>query len=218
MSPKSFLLTEPLAAYLAAHNPPVDAVAQSLMEETSALGGVSMMQIAPEQAAFMAFLARLLHVSFVVEIGTFTGYSALVVAQAMPPDGRVLCCDISEEWTAIAQRHWERAGVADRIDLRIAPAIDTLRSLPDAPSIDMAFIDADKTGYIDYYEELVPRLQPDGVILVDNVLWSGKVLDEDPRSEDTKALRAFNDHVAADDRVDAVMVPIADGLTLVRRR
>ena len=218
MSPKSFLLTEPLAAYLAAHNPPVDAVSQSLIDETKALGGVAMMQIAPEQAAFMAFLARLLHVSFVVEIGTFTGYSALVIAQAMSAGGRVLCCDISEEWTDIGKRHWEQAGVADRIDLRIAPAIDTLRSLPATPSIDMAFIDADKAGYIDYYEELIPRLQPNGVILVDNVLWSGKVLSEDSDDQDTQALRAFNDHVTADDRVEAVMVPIADGLTLIRLR
>lgn len=217
MSPKSFLLTEPIARYLGTHNPPVDEVAQSLINETEALGGIGRMQIAPEQAAFMAFLTGLLHVSFAVEVGTFTGYSALSVARAMPPSGRLLCCDTSKEWTAIARRHWDMAGVTDRIDLRIAPALETLRSLPLEPSIDLAFIDADKTNYTAYYTELVERLQPDGVILVDNTLWSGKVIDPAATDEDTVALRAFNDHVAADSRVESVLLPIADGLTLVRR-
>ncbi|MBM3674535.1 MAG: O-methyltransferase [Actinobacteria bacterium] len=217
-APKSFLLTPEIHEYLVAHGTPPDEVQASLITETAALGGIAMMQIAPEQGAFMTLLTRMLDVRSAVEIGTFTGYSALCIARGLPDRGRLLCCDVSEEWTAIGLRHWEAAGVADRIELRIAPAIETLRALPADETIDLAFIDADKPSYGAYYEELLARLRPNGVILVDNVLWSGNVTDPAQQDENTVALRAFNDLVAADDRVDAVMLPLGDGLTLLRKR
>jgi caffeoyl-CoA O-methyltransferase len=166
----------------------------------------------------MTILTKLVGVHFAVEVGTFTGYSSICIARGLAPGGRLLCCDVSEEWTAIAREHWVAAGVDDRIDLRIGPAADTLRSLPDEPPIDLAFIDADKTGYRTYYDEIVDRLRPGGVVLIDNVLWSGNVIDPADTSDDTEALRALNDHVAADERVEAVLLPISDGLTLARRR
>jgi caffeoyl-CoA O-methyltransferase len=173
------------------------------------------MQIAPEQGAFMTLLTRVLGVRNAVEVGTFTGYSALSIARGLAPGGRLLCCDVSEEWTSIGREHWQRAGVADRIDLRIAPALDTLRALPADRTVDLAFIDADKPNYIGYYDELVPRLAPTGVILVDNVLWGGRIVDGSTVDDNTVALRAFNDHVVADARVDQVMLPISDGLTMI---
>ena len=166
----------------------------------------------------MTMLTALLQPRFAVEVGTFTGYSALAVAKALPPGGRLLCCDISQEWTAIARNHWERAGVADRIDLRIGPALDTLKALPTAPQVDMAFIDADKEAYIDYYTELVPRLSERGVILVDNVLWSGQVADLDQTDPATEALRSFNAAVVADERVLVSMLPVGDGLSMISLR
>ena len=166
----------------------------------------------------MTMLVQLLQPRFAVEVGTFTGYSALAVARALPPGGRLLCCDVSEEWTAIARSHWQRAGVADRIDLRIAPALDTLRGLPPDSLIDFAFIDADKANYINYYEELRRRLSPRGVILVDNVLWGGGVAVAGQDDPTTEALRAFNAHVAADPRVQAAMLPVGDGLTVITHR
>jgi caffeoyl-CoA O-methyltransferase len=161
---------------------------------------------------------RLLGVQFAVEVGTFTGYSALAIARGLAPGGSLLCCDVSEEWTAIAREHWVTAGVQDRIELVIAPALDTLARLGDRPPVDLAFIDADKTNYVGYYEAIVPRLSPRGVILVDNVLWGGSVVDDAAQDDNVVALRAFNDHVVADARVDQVMLPIADGLTLITRR
>ena len=155
---------------------------------------------------------------FAVEVGTFTGYSSLAIARALPEGGRLLCCDVSEEWTTVARRHWEAAGVADRIDLVIGPAADTLAGLPAELRVDFAFIDADKGGYLDYYEALVPRLSPHGLIAVDNVLWSGRVVDPDAEDADTVAIRAFNDHVAADPRVEAVMLSVGDGVTLIGQR
>jgi caffeoyl-CoA O-methyltransferase len=214
----SIEITPDLHAYLLAHSAQPDEVQRSLMEETSKLGRVSGMQIGPEQGAFMTLLTQLLGVNNAVEVGTFTGYSSLCIARGLAPGGRLTCCDVSEEWTAIGRRHWERAGVADRIDLRIAPAIETLRSLPADPPIDLAFIDADKTNYLAYYEEVVGKLRPGGAILVDNVLWSGRVIDESDNTDDTVALRAFNDRLASDDRVDVVMLPIGDGLTLARKK
>lgn len=218
LGPKGIGLDADLHAYLLAHGSTPDPVQQSLIDATAALGPVARMQIAPEQGAFMTFLVRLLGVRRAVEVGTFTGYSALAVARGLAPGGRLLCCDVSEQWTAIGREHWARAGVADRIDLRIAPALDTLRALPRERTIDFAFIDADKGNYANYYAEIVERLAPRGVLLVDNVLWSGKVIDPAVDDADTAAIRAFNDLVVADARVDTVMLPIADGLTLVRRR
>jgi caffeoyl-CoA O-methyltransferase len=217
-APKSFLLSNELAAYLVGHGSPPDAVQRALIDETAELGAVAGMQIAPEQGAFLTLLTRLLGVRSAVEVGTFTGYSSLCIARGLADGGHLLCCDISEEWTAIAGRAWERAGVADRIELRIAPAADTLRALPATETIDLAFIDADKPGYAVYYEELLKRLRPNGVLLVDNVLWGGNVIKADADDDNSKAIKAFNDMVAADDRVEAVMLPIADGLTLCRKK
>ncbi|HUF85095.1 MAG TPA: class I SAM-dependent methyltransferase [Acidimicrobiia bacterium] len=215
---KSFFLSPEIHDYLLAHSDPLDDVQRSLIEETTALGDISMMQIAPEQGAFMTVLTRLLGVHNAIEVGTFTGYSALAIARGLPDDGRLLCCDVSEEWTAIGRRHWEKAGVADKIDLRIAPALDTLRALPRDEVYDLAFIDADKPNYPNYYEEIVARLRPNGAVLVDNVLWMGAVVNPDAKDDGTLAIRAFNDMVAADERVDAAMLAISDGLTLIRKR
>lgn len=218
MALRPAFLGEALADYATAHSTGPDPVQQSLVAATADLGDVSAMQIGTVQGAFMTLLARLLRPRFAVEVGTFTGYSALAVAKAMPSEGRLLCCDVSEEWTAVAREHWERAGVADRIDLRIGPAIDTLRNLPAEPGIGMAFIDADKASYIDYYEELVPRLSERGAILVDNTLWSGRVADPEHSGAETDALRAFNDHVIADERVEVSLLPVGDGLSVIAAR
>jgi len=211
-------LTPELYQYLMAHNPAPDRVLQDLVAETEALGPVSLMQISTTQGAFLSFLMRLLGARRAVEVGTFTGYSAISIARGLAPDGRLLCCDVSEEWSAIARRYFARAGLVERITLRVAPAIETLRGLPRTPEIDFAFIDADKTGYRAYYEELLPRLRPGGVIAFDNVLWLGRVVDPTDTSEDTIAIRALNDSLVEDARVDVVMLPISDGLTLARKR
>jgi caffeoyl-CoA O-methyltransferase len=197
---------------------PPDQLQQRLIAETKTLGPMAMMQVSPEQGAFLTILTRLLGATNVVEVGTFTGYSALCMARGLSDGGRLLCCDVNEEWTAIARRYWEEAGVAERIDLRLAPAAETLRALPSSPQLDLAFIDADKPGYLVYYEEVLSRLRPGGAILADNVLWSGRVIDESLSDTNVEAIRAFNDTVAADDRVEAVMLPISDGLTLIRKR
>jgi caffeoyl-CoA O-methyltransferase len=215
---KSLGLSPELHAYLVAHGTPPDPVLDSLANETRALGPIAIMQVAPEQGALLTMLVRLCGARRVVEIGTFTGYSALCLARGLPDDGRLLCCDTSEEWTAIARRHWEKAGVAEKIELRIAPAIETLRALPSEPHLDLAFIDADKVSYVDYYEEILARLVPGGLILVDNVLWAGNVVNSEANDANTAAIRRFNDHVAADRRVDSVMLPISDGLTFARKR
>src|SRR4051812_33179879 len=218
---KSFFLGADAHDYIVSHSLPLDDVQRDLIEETSRLGGVSMMQIAPEQGAFMTILTRLVGARRAIEVGTFTGYSSLCIARGLADDGHLLCLDVSEEWTAIARRHWERAGVASKIELRLGPAAESLRALPrDGEPFDLAFIDADKPNYPVYYEEVLARLRPNGVILVDNVLWSGNVFgpispDDD---ENTKALKAFNEKVAADERVDVVMLPLSDGLTVARKK
>ena len=179
------------------------------------------MQIGPEQGAFMALLTELLGVRKYLEIGVFTGYSSLAVALAMPPDGRVTACDMSEEFTAVARRYWQRAGVADKIDLRLAPALETLDQLlaeGRAGSYDFAFIDADKASYDNYYERVLKLLRTGGLVAFDNVLWDGKVIDPNFQDEDTVALRALNAKLHADERVTLAMLPLADGLTLARKR
>ncbi len=216
--PKSFFLSPEIQRYLVAHGTEPDAVQEALIEKTAELGGISIMQISPEQGAFMTLLTRLVGAKSAVEVGTFTGYSALCIARGLPADGHLLCCDVSEEWTSVGRPYWEQAGVADRIELRIAPAVETLRALPLEETIDLAFVDADKPSYAAYYEELLARLRPNGVILVDNVLWGGNVIAADPNDENRVAIRAFNDAVAQDDRVDTVMLPLGDGLTLLRKR
>ena len=216
VSAKSIGLTDDLQAYLVTHSGKPDPVIRDLIEETqSTLSRQAGMQIAPEQAAFLTFLTRLLNVRTAVEVGTFTGLSALAIARGLAPDGHLICCDISLEYTSVARRVWQRAGVEDRIELRIGPAAQTLAALPDKAHLDLAFIDADKAGYPTYWAELVPRMNPGGVIAVDNVLWHGQVLD--PVEPDDFAIVAFNDLVSNDDRMESVILPLGDGLTLARK-
>ncbi|WP_369246317.1 O-methyltransferase [Streptomyces sp. R41] len=211
-------LTDELYAYMLGHNPPLDPVQRMLVEVTHVqLPLVAGKQVAEEQGALLAFLVRLTGACRIVEVGTFTGLSALSMAQALPPDGTLLTCDISEEWTEHAREAWAKAGVADRIELRIAPALQTLRGLPDEPHIDMAFIDADKDNYIAYWDELVPRMRPGGLLVVDNVFLHGGVTDPEATGF-AAAIKEFNEHVKADTRVDCVMLAVADGMTLGRRR
>lgn len=204
-----------LHAYLSAHRTPDDPILRELQEETRRLTGErAVMQIAPEEGTLLGVLVAATGARRVVEVGTFTGYSALCMARALPSGGRLLACDVSEEYTAVARRYWAKAGVADRIDLVLGPALETLRAQPDEICFDFGFIDADKASYRAYYEEILRRLRPGGLIAIDNVLWSGQVLRESDRSEDTVAIRALNEHVAADRRVRSVMIGVADGITL----
>jgi caffeoyl-CoA O-methyltransferase len=212
--PKSFLLTAELGEYLVAHGSPPDDVQRGLIAETADLGPIAGMQVAPEQGAFLTILTGALGVQHAIEIGTFTGYSALCIARGLPSDGRLLCCDVSEEWTQIGERYWKQAGVDDRITLRVAPALETLALLEADDPFELAFIDADKPNY----GALIRLMRPNGIILVDNVLWGGNVVNPDANDENTKAIRVFNDKVAADPRVEAVMLPISDGLTIARVR
>ncbi len=218
MPDKFIRLSPELYEYVVAHRTERDPLLAELVEETSALGGVSMMQIAPEQGALLTLLARTMGARSAVEVGTFTGYSAICIARGLAPGGKLLCCDVNEEWTSIARRYWERAGLAERIELRLGPAVDTLRSLPRTESLDFAFIDADKSNYRTYYEEVLARLRPNGLIVLDNVLWMGQVVDASDQSESTAAIREINDFVASDPRVEAVMITVADGLLLARKR
>ena len=216
---KTLGVSSELHEYLVSHGTPPDEILVGLIEETrKKVEGLALMQVAPEQGAFLTLLVRMLGVRRAVEVGTFTGYSALCIARGLPEDGRLLCCDTSEEWTAIGRPYWEKAGVADRIELVIAPASETLAALPMDDPIDFAFIDADKEGYRDYYEAILARMQPGGVIAVDNVLWAGNVVNPEADDASTLAIRAFNDFVAGDERVDRVMLTISDGLTLARKR
>ncbi|MDX2393407.1 MULTISPECIES: class I SAM-dependent methyltransferase [unclassified Streptomyces] len=211
-------ITDELYQYVLAHNPPLDAVQRGLVATTYEKFPQSAgMQSAEEQGPLLAFLVRLTAARHVVEVGTFTGFSALSMAQALPADGRLIACDVSEEWTAYGREAWEAAGVADRIDLRIAPALDTLRAMPEHEHIDLAYVDADKQSQILYWEELVPRLRPGGLIVTDNTLFHGTVLDESPGSRGA-SVHAFNEHVAADTRMESVLLAISDGLTLSRKR
>ncbi|WP_433688178.1 O-methyltransferase [Micromonospora carbonacea] len=217
MTTKSLPLTPELHAYVVAHGSTPDEVMRDLVEETlAALPAEARMQVAPEQAAFLTFLTRLVGARRAVEVGTFTGMSSLAIARGLAEGGRLTCFDISAEYTDVARRYWARAGVDDRIELRIGPAGDTLRELPHERHLDFAFIDADKVGYPVYWAELVPRMRPGGVVAVDNTLRGGRVLA--PSNADDRAVAAFNDEVMADVRVEPVLLPIADGLTLARVR
>ena len=220
MSNRTIALDDRLYDYLRAVSLREPALLARLREETSALPAARM-QIAPEQGQFMAMLVRLLNAREILEIGTFTGYSALAMALALPPDGRIVACDINDEWTAIGRRYWREAGVAERIDLRLAPALQTLEALladGGQDRFDFAFIDADKTGYRAYYEACLKLVRPGGLIAVDNTLWDGRVADNSVQDADTCAIRAFNAALHDDVRVDVSLVPIGDGLTLARRR
>jgi predicted O-methyltransferase YrrM len=213
-------LPEPLEQYLFDVLSPRTPVQERLRTETQALPQAGM-QIGPDQGLFLGLLVRMLDARRVIEVGTFTGYSALAMAMALPPGGRVLCCDISEEYTAIARRYWKEAGVENRIELRLGPARETLTGVLAAEgpaSQDLAFIDADKTGYDVYYELCLQLVRPGGIIAIDNVLWSGKVADPAVKDADTAALRALNLKIRDDQRVDAVVLTVGDGLTLARRK
>ncbi len=217
---RSIGLSEELAAYIGAHaNPSGDAVAEALAARTAErFGSLAGMNIGQDQGRFMSMLVSLIGARNVVEVGTFTGMSALWLARGLAAGGRLVCFDITDEYLATAREAWSAAGVEERIEVRIGRAADGLAELPSEPHVDLAFIDADKVGYRQYLELLLPRLAERGVILVDNVLWGGSIIDPTTDDESTRALRAFNDHVAARDDVDAVMLNIGDGLTMIRRR
>jgi caffeoyl-CoA O-methyltransferase len=219
MPDKYTVLTPELYAYAVEHGARTDDVLRRLAIETERdHAEVAVMQIGADQGAFMTLLMRLIGARRALELGTFTGYSAICIARGLTDDGVLVTCDVSDEWTEIARRYWEEAGVADRIDLRLGPALETLRALPDADPFDFAFIDADKAEYPDYYEECLRLLRPGGLVMVDNVFRGGEVLDasnDDPRNRGT---REVNERVAGDERVDVAMLPVADGITLARKR
>lgn len=221
MTKTSIGLDRPLYDYLLSVSLRESDAMRRLRAETADLAE-SAMQIAPEQGQFMALLAELIGARTALEVGTFTGYSALCIAQALPADGRLVACDVSEDWTAIGRRYWAEVGVADKIDLRIAPALETLQALLGEDGrrdgFDMAFIDADKENYRGYYEACLELVRPGGLILIDNVLWGGSVIDSAKRDADTEAIRALNAALLEDDRVSLSLVPIGDGLTLCRVR
>jgi caffeoyl-CoA O-methyltransferase len=203
--------------YLVAHSEPADDVLRDLAEETHReLAQQSGMQISHDEGELLTMLVRLTGARQAVEVGTFTGYSSICIARGLPGDGHLLCCDVSEEYTRVARRYWERAGVGDKIELRIAPAVETLQSLPSDPHLDFAFIDADKAGYASYVEEILPRLRPGGLMVLDNMLRAGRVLD--PESDDDHAIDELNKALVADERLDVVLLPVRDGVSLARKR
>ena len=220
MSKRSIALTDSLYEYLLSVSLREPDLLLKLREETAADPAANM-QISPEQGQFMGLLARLMGARRCLEIGVFTGYSSLVIALALPDDGRIVACDVSEKWTSVARRYWAAAGVAQKIDLRLATALETLDRLiadGNAGTFDFAFIDADKENYVGYYERALQLLRPGGLVVADNTLWSGRVADPENAEADTVALRHFNELLHGDARVDLSLVPIGDGLTLARKR
>jgi len=216
MSKQTIGLEQNLYDYLLSVSLREPIILTQLRQETSQLP-MSRMQISPEQGQFMALLVKLMRAKKTLEVGVFTGYSSLVVALALPADGKIVACDVSEEYTSIARRYWQQAGVADKIDLHIAPALETLDSLlaaGEAGTFDFAFIDADKGNYENYYERSLELIRPGGLIAIDNVLWSGKVADPEIQDNQTNKIRAFNRKLHQDSRITLSLVPIADGLTL----
>jgi caffeoyl-CoA O-methyltransferase len=205
--------------YLLTHCTPADDLLRQLAAETrEAFPGAAGMQVSHDEGQLLTMLTGLAGARHAVEVGVFTGYSSICIARGMPAGGHLLACDVSQEWTSIARRYWKRAGLEERIDLRIAPALTTLRALPAEPVLDLAFIDADKPNYPVYYEEVLRRLRPNGAVMVDNVLWAGRAFEGEADDDNTRAIRQFNDMVAADKRVDVVMLPLGDGLTIARKR
>ncbi|MYF36782.1 MAG: O-methyltransferase [Synechococcus sp. SB0678_bin_12] len=217
--PKSFFLCPDLHNYILNHGGGPDEVQQSLIAATRALGSVARMQVAPEQGVFMEWLARVMGARRAIEVGTFTGYSALCLARGLGSQGRLLCLDVDEAWTRIARTHWRQAGLADRITLRLGPATVTLATLPQEPVFDLGFIDADKENGRLYYEEVLARLRPGGVLMLDNVLWGGKVVEPHQHPGDTslQAICELNDFAATDARVQPSFLPLGDGLLLLRK-
>ena len=220
MANKTMGISDDLAAYVVEVGTREPDVLARLREETAAIPQHNI-QIAPEQGAFLALLVELIGARRCIEVGTFTGYSSTAVALALPEDGQIICCDVSEEWTSLARKYWAEAGVTRKVDLRIAPAAETLDQLlagGQESTYDFAFVDADKAGYDAYYERLLRLVRPGGLIVFDNMLWGGDVLDTDPSDEDTKALQALNAKLAHDERITLCLLPVADGVTLARRR
>lgn len=220
MSAYMLTYSEELAAYLRNTGQRDTDVLKALREETAKLP-MGLMQISQEQGAFMSNLMRMINARKTIEVGTFTGYSALVVASALPEDGRVIACDVSDEWTRLGRKYWEQAGVAGKIDLILRPATETMDDLieqGEAGTFDFAFIDADKSNYDNYYERALVLLRKGGVVAIDNVLWSGAVVDDNRQDDDTRAIRALNQKIHDDERVDVNMLPIGDGLTLAVKR
>ena len=218
--PKSFFLSPDVHRYILNHGGGPDEVQRELIAATQALGPVARMQIAPEQGAFMEWLARVMGARQAIEVGTFTGYSALCLARGLGPQGHLLCLDVNEEWARIARAYWQKAGLADRVTMRIGPAAITLANLPQGPEFDLGFIDADKENGLLYYEEVLARLRPGGVLILDNALWGGKVVAPQQHHGDTslQAICALNDVVVADPRVQPAFLPLGDGLLLLRKR
>ena len=214
-------LTDELHGYIVDHGARQDDVLRRVQDETAAMGRVANMQVAPDQGAFLTLLCRSIGAREALELGTFTGYSAICIARGLAPGGRLIACELSEEYAATAAANLEAAGVADRVEIRIGPAAQTLRDLPERESFDFAFVDADKPGYPEYYELVLARLRPGGIVAVDNVLADGGVVDEadaNMRPESLEAIMRLNDQIVADERVDVAMLGIADGLTLARKR
>jgi caffeoyl-CoA O-methyltransferase len=207
-----------LQEYVVEHCSPRDDALIEIERDTEALGGIAVMQMSAEQGALFTVLVGALGARLAVEVGTFTGYGAVCIARGLAPGGRLICCEVDPERAAMAVSNLERAGVADVCDMRVGPALETLQALPLEESIDFAFIDADKTGYSDYYDELLPRMRVGGLIALDNVLRGGQVLDPDTGDESNDAMRALNDRIARDPRVEVAMVPMADGITFARKK
>jgi caffeoyl-CoA O-methyltransferase len=218
MTRRSEQISLHLNAYLTAHSTPPDAVLRELATETAERYPNEVgLQVAPELGTLLTMLTRLTRAETAIEVGTFTGYSSICLARGLAGDGKLLCCDVSQEWTAVARKYWDKAGITDRIELRLGGALDTIRALPEQEQFDVAFIDADKLSYPKYWTELVPRVRPGGVIMVDNTFSHGRVLDAGNDNPSVIAVRAMNDLAAADGRVELVMLPIGDGLTVALR-
>ena len=217
---RNIQLTDTLYQYILDHSVREPAVLRELHEETAPMKHAGM-QIGADQGQFMGLLAKLIGAKRCIEIGVFTGYSSISVALALPPDGKIIACDVSEEWTSVARKYWEKAGVASKIELRLGPAVETLDALlakGEAGKFDFVFIDADKGNYLNYYERCLKLVRTGGLMLFDNTLWSGEVANPENQKEDTVALRALNDALHRDDRIDVSLLPIGDGVTLARKR
>jgi caffeoyl-CoA O-methyltransferase len=218
LTAKFTALDEELHAYLVEHGAREDHVLRRLAAETERLGDIAVMQVAPDQGALITLLVSAIGAGRAIELGTFTGYSAICIARGLPDDGVLVACELNEEWAEVARRWFAEAGVESRIDLRVGPALETLRSLPGDESFDFAFIDADKEGYPEYYEQCLARLRPGGLVMVDNTLAGGRVLDPGPDDASARSIVALNERLAADERVDVAMLGISDGVTLALKR
>ncbi len=210
------IVDDKVEPYAEEHSTPVEPLFERLAEETREKSEIPQMMVGPLEGRFLEFLVRLAGAAHVLELGTFTGWSSISMAKGLPPGGRVTTCDVNAETTEIARRYAEEAGVADRIDYRLGPALETIAELDG--SFDLVFIDADKVNYVNYYEAVLPKLADDGLIVADNVLWSGRVVEDDPDDEGTRAIKEFNEHVIGDERIECVMLTVRDGMTLIRKR